>query len=73
MYQTVETAQSAQALFSPQLAELILAGGTEDPLKPPHEVTVVFLDLRGFTTYAEQVSQKKSWGTRDYHAEMGNG
>src|SRR5713101_8685843 len=40
--------------FSPQLAELILAGGTEDPLKSHRrEVTVVFLDLRGFTAFAE--------------------
>src|SRR5688572_21532871 len=40
--------------FSPQLAELILSGGTEDPLKTHRrEITVVFLDLRGFTAFAE--------------------
>src|SRR3970040_1533331 len=40
--------------FSPQLAELIVAGGAEDPLKTHRrEVTVVFLDLRGFTAFAE--------------------
>src|SRR6202795_1688197 len=40
--------------FSPQLAELILKGGAEDPLKSHRrDVTVVFLDLRGFTAFAE--------------------
>ena len=40
--------------FSPQLAELIVAGGTEDPLKTHRrDITVVFLDLRGFTAFAE--------------------
>src|SRR5438105_13681856 len=40
--------------FSPQLAELIVNGGTEDPLKSHRrEITVVFLDLRGFTAFAE--------------------
>src|SRR5512145_2453563 len=35
--------------FSPQLAELIVTGGADDPLKTHRrEVTVVFLDLRGF-------------------------
>ena len=40
--------------FSPQLAERIVAGGTEDPL-PSHrrDISVVFLDLRGFTAFAE--------------------
>ncbi|HUG36841.1 MAG TPA: response regulator, partial [Candidatus Limnocylindrales bacterium] len=36
--------------FSPQLAELIVTGGADDPLRSHRrEVTVVFLDLRGFT------------------------
>src|SRR2546422_351168 len=40
--------------FSPQLAELIVAGGAEDPLKTHlREVTEGFLDLRGFTACAE--------------------
>src|SRR5215831_7660961 len=39
--------------FSPQLAELILAGGATDPLASHRvEVTVVFVDLRGFTSFA---------------------
>jgi adenylate cyclase len=40
--------------FSPQLADLIVAGGADDPLKTHRrEITVVFLDLRGFTAFAE--------------------
>jgi len=59
--------------FSPQLAELIVAGGAEDPLKSHRrEVTVVFLDLRGFTAFAETAEPEELMGVlRDYHAEMG--
>ncbi len=73
MYQMVEQLSRLKRFFSPQLAELIVAGGTEDPLKTHRrEVTVVFLDLRGFTTFAEQVEPEEVMGVlRDYHAEMG--
>ena len=73
MYQMVERLSRLKRFFSPQLAELIVAGGTEDPLKTHRrEVTVVFLDLRGFTTFAEQVEPEEVMSVlRDYHAEMG--
>jgi len=59
--------------FSPQLAELILAGDTEDPLKSHRrEVTVVFLDLRGFTSFAETTEPEEIMSVlHEYHAEMG--
>jgi adenylate cyclase len=59
--------------FSPQLAELILAGGAEDPLKSHRrEITVVFLDLRGFTAFAETSEPEEIMSVlREYHAEMG--
>ena len=39
--------------FSPHLAELIVSGGAEDPLRSHRrDITVVFLDLRGFTAFA---------------------
>ena len=59
--------------FSPQLAELIVSGGAEDPLKSHRrEVTVVFLDLRGFTAFAETAEPEEVMGVlREYHAEMG--
>jgi len=60
--------------FSPQLAELIVSGGAEDPLKTHRrEVTVVFLDLRGFTAFAETSEPEEVMGVlREYHAEMGS-
>jgi class 3 adenylate cyclase len=59
--------------FSPQLSELILAGGADDPLKTHRrEVTVVFLDLRGFTAFAETAEPEEVMGVlREYHAAMG--
>ena len=59
--------------FSPQLAELIVAGGADDPLKTHRrEVTVVFTDLRGFTSFAETAEPEEIMGMlREYHAEMG--
>jgi adenylate cyclase len=59
--------------FSPQLAELILAGDAGDPLASHRrEVTVVFLDLRGFTRFAEISEPEELMGVlREYHAAMG--
>jgi adenylate cyclase len=59
--------------FSPQLAELIVTGGTEDPLKTHRrDITVIFLDLRGFTSFAETSEPEEVMGVlREYQAEMG--
>jgi len=59
--------------FSPQLAELIVSGGAEDPLRSHRrEVTVVFLDLRGFTAFAETSEPEEVMGVlREYHAATG--
>jgi len=59
--------------FSPQLAELIVSGDTEDPLKSHRrEITVVFLDLRGFTAFSETSEPEEVMGVlREYHAAMG--
>ena len=59
--------------FAPQLSELILTGNAEDPLKSHRrEVTVVFLDLRGFTAFAETSEPEEVMGVlREYHAAMG--
>jgi class 3 adenylate cyclase len=59
--------------FSPQLTELIVAGGADDPLKTHRcDITVCFLDLRGFTAFAETVEPEEVMGVlREYHAAMG--
>ena len=59
--------------FSPQVAELILTGGGEDPLRSHRrEITVVFVDLRGFTAFAETAEPEEVMGIlRDYHGVMG--
>jgi adenylate cyclase len=59
--------------FSPQLAELIVSGGAEDPLKSHRrEITVVFVDLRGFTAFAETAPPEEVMGVlHEYHREMG--
>ena len=60
--------------FSPQLAELIVSGGAEDPLKTHRrDVTVVFVDLRGFTAFAESTEPEEVMAVlHEYHAEMGS-
>jgi len=59
--------------FSPQLAEAIVGGGADDPLKSHRrEITVVFLDLRGFTAFTETAEPEEVMGVlREYHAAMG--
>jgi class 3 adenylate cyclase len=65
--------QRLKRFFSPQLAELILAGGADDPLESHRrEITVVFLDLRGFTAFAESAEPEEVMAAlADYHHAMG--
>jgi adenylate cyclase len=69
----LERLSRLKRFFSPQLAELIVAGGADDPLKTHRrEVTVVFLDLRGFTAFAETAEPEEVMGVlREYHVAMG--
>ena len=59
--------------FSPQLADRIVAGGADDPMKSHRrEITVVFLDLRGFTAFTETADPEEVMGVLgEYHAAMG--
>jgi class 3 adenylate cyclase len=59
--------------FSPQLAELIVKGGADDPLRSHRrEITVVFVDLRGYTAFNETADPEEVMAVlRDYHAAMG--
>jgi class 3 adenylate cyclase len=73
--QVAETERLARLkrFFSPNLAEMILNGGADDPLKSHRrELTVVFIDLRGFTAFAETAEPEEVMGVlREYHAAMG--
>ena len=58
--------------LSPQIAETIL--GDDDNLFKTHrrEITVVFLDLRGFTAFSDTAEPEEVMDfLRHYHAEMG--
>ena len=71
--QQVENLGRLKRFFSPQLAELIVAGGADDPLKSHRrDITVVFLDLRGFTAFTETADPEEVMGVlSEYHAAMG--
>ena len=69
----VEKLLRLKRFFSPQLAELILAGGADDPLESHRrDITVVFLDLRGFTAFAESAEPEEVMtALSEFHRAMG--
>ena len=69
----LEKLSRLKRFFSPQLAELIVSGEADDPLKTHRrELTVVYLDLRGFTAFAETAEPEEVMGVlHEYHAAMG--
>ena len=69
----LERVSRLKRFFSPQLADAIVAGGAADPLRPHRrEISVVFLDLRGFTAFAEMAEPEEvSEVLGSYHAEVG--
>jgi class 3 adenylate cyclase/CheY-like chemotaxis protein len=69
----LEKVSRLKRFFSPQLAELIVAGGADDPLKSHRrEITVVFLDLRGFTAFTETADPEDVMAVLgEYHAAVG--
>ena len=71
--QQLEKVGRLKRFFSPQLADLIVAGGADDPLKSHRrEITVAFLDLRGFTAFTETADPEEVMAVlSEYHAAMG--
>jgi adenylate cyclase len=71
--QQLERVGRLKRFFSPQLAQAILSGGADDPLKSHRrEITVVFLDLRGFTAFTETADPEEVMAVlAQYHAAMG--
>ena len=69
----LERLSRLKRFFSPALAEAIVGGGADDPLKTHRrEIVVVFLDLRGFTAFAETAEPEEVMAVlREYHAAMG--
>src|SRR5919106_1381441 len=69
----LERLERLKRFFSPHLAELIVTGGAEDPLKSHRrQISVVFIDLREFTTFAETNEPEEVMDVLwEYHAELG--
>jgi class 3 adenylate cyclase len=58
--------------FSAPLAEAIIAGGDEMIKTHRREISVVFIDLRGFTAFTESAEPEEVMDLlREYHAAMG--
>jgi len=59
--------------LSPKVSDLIMSGDADDPLKAHRrEITVVFVDLRGFTGFTETAEPEEVMSVlREYHAELG--
>lgn len=59
--------------LSPKVSDLIMSGDADDPLKTRRrDITVVFVDLRGFTGFTETAEPEEVMGVlREYHAELG--
>ncbi len=69
----VERLTRLKRFLTPKVAELILAGEIDDPLKTRRrEVTVLFVDLRGFTAFTETADPEEVMEVlREYHAVLG--
>ena len=69
----LERLERLKRFFSPHLAELIVKGGAEDPLKSHRrQISVVFIDLRGFTAFAETNEPEEVMDVLwEFHAELG--
>jgi class 3 adenylate cyclase/PAS domain-containing protein len=59
--------------LSPRVSDLIMAGDSDEPLKTHRrEITVVFVDLRGFTGFTETAEPEEVMSVlREYHADLG--
>jgi adenylate cyclase len=59
--------------LSPRVADLIVAGQLDDPLATRRkEVTIMFVDLRGFTSFSEAAAPEDVLAVlRQYHAAIG--
>ena len=70
----LERVEQLKRFLPPQLVELVLSSGDESFLESHRrEITVVFCDLRGFTTFAETVEPEDVMMVlRQFHAALGD-
>jgi class 3 adenylate cyclase/CheY-like chemotaxis protein len=71
--EALERMSRLQRFLSPQLAEAVMSSGGESLLQSHRrEITVVFCDLRGFTSFAEGVEPEDVMEVLgEYHAALG--
>jgi adenylate cyclase len=69
----LERTRRLKRFFSPQLAELVVSSGGEKLLESHRrDITVVFCDLRGFTSFSETAEPEEVMGVlREYHTALG--
>ena len=69
----IERMNRLRRYLSPEIAETVLRAESDDFLKVHRrEITVVFLDLRGFTAFSDTAEPEEVVELlRSYHAEMG--
>ena len=73
LFETVERQRSELARFAPQVASLLSTSEGETLLAGHRrEISVLFADLRGFTSFAEAAEPEEVLGVlREYHATAG--
>jgi adenylate cyclase len=68
----LERLERLKGFFSPPLAEAIVAGGEELLKTHRREISVVFIDLRGFTRFTDTAEPEEVMELlHEYHAQMG--
>jgi class 3 adenylate cyclase/CheY-like chemotaxis protein len=69
----VERLGRLKRFLSPSVADLLLSGSVEDPLRSHRrEIVAVFVDLRGFTAFTETSDPEDVMDViREYHEAMG--
>ena len=70
----IERMKRLKRYFSPQIADTLIESNDESLFKTHRrEITVVFLDLRGFTAFSDSAEPEEVMELlRSYHAAMGN-
>jgi len=71
--QQIEKMSRLKRFLSPRIADLIVTAASEDPLKSHRrEITVVFIDLRGFTAFTDTAEPEEVMAVLgEYHERMG--